>query len=284
MKECYNILNYAVDQLYPDLDATEITKNEPKKQKRQKLEDGEEKKKEGHQDDLEAELEEIKQHKAKIWYSFPTGTVGINFIKMLDCFKPFICVTEIAEFIIKKLTSENKEDQESIQSRFICRFLPIQFMCKASGNMDEFKRLSVPHIEQYLNKTYDESSHFSWCVEWKSKNNQKLNRNDYIEALKTMFHKASEEKKLSYSIDYKLANFDVLVEAYRDIMLVGFIKEYKARKKYNLQMLQVANIGNKKGEESEEEHDKKKDEKKKDKREKAKEASEQESEGDNKGP
>ena len=83
---------------------------------------------------------------------------------------------------------------------------------------------------------------FSWCVEFKSRNNQKIQRQDYYDATRTCLQVAvagdgKEEVGVEYYIDLKTGDYDCLLEVYRDILMVGMVRHYKLLKKYNLQQL-----------------------------------------------
>jgi len=81
---------------------------------------------------LDTELAELKQNKSRIWFNYDTGTVGVIFVKLLPCFTKLIDVHRIMDYIIKVI--QEGEDDHNISTRFICRMLPIDFLCKASGN------------------------------------------------------------------------------------------------------------------------------------------------------
>jgi hypothetical protein len=105
-----------------------------------------------------------------------------------------------------------------------------------------------------LNKANNEqnkTANFSWCVEFKARNNKKIIRNDYITALNEMIELTKEHKvnylvpkeedeinlndiNLNYFIDYKYGDYDFIVEVYRDLMMFSIVKEYKQRKRYNI--------------------------------------------------
>ena len=51
---------------------------------------------------------------------------------------------------------------------------------------------------------------------------------EFIEAVK-------DSKNLSSNIDYNSADFTIIFEVYRDMLMFGITKNYKDRKKYNLQ-------------------------------------------------
>lgn len=67
----------------------------------------------------------------RIFFVFETGTQGVVFIRMLDDLRPHIDVNKLGVAIVKHI-AENKESM----SRFACRFVPIDVMCKAK--MDDF--------------------------------------------------------------------------------------------------------------------------------------------------
>ena len=86
--------------------------------------------------------------------------------------------------------------------------------------------------------------HFTWCVEFKARNNQKIKRQDYIDAICELLEedkkKPSEEEPekadepvtlkdidYSYNTDYKNADFDFVLEVFRDLMMFSIVKEYK---------------------------------------------------------
>ena len=59
---------------------------------------------------------------------------------MLDIFKGLIDIHKISEYVISEVQNGN------MSARFICRFIPVSFLSKASGNMDEFRRMVTPVI------------------------------------------------------------------------------------------------------------------------------------------
>mmetsp|Transcript_6524 Transcript_6524/g.10484 ORF Transcript_6524/g.10484 Transcript_6524/m.10484 type:complete len:231 (+) Transcript_6524:120-812(+) len=95
--------------------------------------------------DLDDEIRELKQNKTRIWFNFDTGTRGVVFIKMHEKVKSTLDVIKLATYIISQVQSA---DSDSC-SRFICRFIPIQMLCKASGNIDQFKKQIRPIIREF---------------------------------------------------------------------------------------------------------------------------------------
>lgn len=180
--------------------------------------------------DLDAELEDLKKNAHKVWYNFTTGTQGIVFIQLHEALKEHISIFKVIEHLIEK---------GEFNTRFTCRFIPILTMTKASGNLDEFRRLTEQSVKSYIDTNFANGSHFSWCLEYKCKNNQKIRRQEYLDILKEYIDAVKDQKNLSSNIDYNSADFDILFEVYRDMLMFGIVKNYKDRKKYNLQQLQI---------------------------------------------
>ena len=74
---------------------------------------------------------------------FKTETVGVVFIKMLDELRPHIDLNRLGVAIINHI-AETKESQ----TRFTCRLVPIDIMCKAK--FDDFKTFSPAILAKYF--------------------------------------------------------------------------------------------------------------------------------------
>ena len=133
-----------------------------------------------------------------------------------------------------------------MRARFTARFIPISFMIKASGNIEEFKRQSQPVIKNFIKnilskkKADDERLSFSWNLEFKNRNNQKVKKSEMLEAIKDVMEFEAKEavkgsqNEINFYTEYQYADYDFLIEVYRDIMMFGICKDYKTLKKYNL--------------------------------------------------
>jgi hypothetical protein len=77
-----------------------------------------------------------------MWFNFQTNTPGVIFIKVHEAVKDLICVHKIIEYLM--------ENPEKLSARFALRFIPISLACKASGNIDEFERLTKPIIDDFV--------------------------------------------------------------------------------------------------------------------------------------
>ena len=62
--------------------------------------------------------------------------------------------------------------------------MPVSLLCKASGNIDEFRRMAMPIVQKFVHErkqavlddnlakgTQNTTANFSWCVEFKARNN-----------------------------------------------------------------------------------------------------------------
>lgn len=139
---------------------------------------------------------------------------------------------------------------KTLQSRFMYRMLPISLMCKASGNMEEFERQARPLVKNFIimmrkeqlarsqaeGLDLDTGLYFTWCVEFKARNNGKIKRQEYIDVLLKLLKEDQEAAPTddplskipySFSIDYKEGDFDFVIEVFRDLLMFSIVKEYK---------------------------------------------------------
>jgi len=72
-------------------------------------------------------------------------------------------------------------------------------MIKASGNIDEFKRQVQGVIQDFIKKLLskkkgeDERIHFSWNLEFKNRNNQKIKKNEILDVIKDVLEFEAKE-------------------------------------------------------------------------------------------
>ena len=112
-------------------------------------------------------------------------------------------------------------------TRFAMRMLPIYMLLKA--NPSDFKQLCSSEITRLF------SSHaLKWCFEFKSRNNQKCLRADFLQIVKDSINSTEH----SHSVSYDCADYDIVVESFRDILVFGCLRGYKnIYKRYNIQQL-----------------------------------------------
>ena len=114
--------------------------------------------------------------------------------------------------------------------------MPVDFLCKAK-KFEEFKLLAMPVLKRYFPlknsaKDPDSITHVQWCFEFRKRNNDKIDKRDYVDWI--MEH--LEPSKTSISYDY--ADIEIIVEVFRDMLIMSAIPGYKRDfKKYNLQTL-----------------------------------------------
>jgi len=72
-------------------------------------------------------------------------------------------------------------------------------MIKASGNIEEFKRQVQGVIQDFMKKLLskkkgeDERIHFSWNLEFKNRNNQKIKKNEILDVIKDVLEFEAKE-------------------------------------------------------------------------------------------
>ena len=271
IKECFNMINSTMELVYPDLidkiaDIVQASKSEKQlnlSNKRQKTDKGDDDKEEEKEPEpnietqskphqsftMEDEIEQLRANNTRIWFNFEVDAPGVIFIKMHESMKTYIDVHQISEHMFAS-------EESCLQARFAYRFLPISVGCKASGNMDEFKRLVSPLIKSFISARRQETmnknakeglelemSYFTWCMEFKQRGNAKIKQHEYLTIMKQLFRAEADlpdksNIQVDFSIDLKDADFDVVIEVFRDLMLFSIVKQYKQRKKYNCKMIQ----------------------------------------------
>lgn len=69
------------------------------------------------------------------------GVPGVIFIKLVDWMRPFVDVKRVGLAII-----EHVDETKEALSRFACRFMPVDILCKA--NTDDFTKFATPVIQK----------------------------------------------------------------------------------------------------------------------------------------
>jgi len=73
-----------------------------------------------------------------------------------------------------------------------------------------------------------------WCLDFKSRNNQKAVRTDFYEAIK----EAINFTNLNHFVSFDDADVEVVIEVFRDVLVFACLPGYKAKhKRYNMQAL-----------------------------------------------
>ena len=168
---------------------------------------------------LTAEIETMQKGASKIYFVFDMGIPGVVFIKLVDWMRPFVDVKKVGLAIVEHVA----ETKEAL-SRFACRFIPVDVLCKA--NLADFMKFS----EAIISKVFHESDRerTMWCMDFKSRCNEKAIRKDYFEALE------SKIDRLKNPISYDDADYEILIEVFRDMLVFAILPNYKKLKKYNL--------------------------------------------------
>ncbi|CDW72076.1 UNKNOWN [Stylonychia lemnae] len=265
VKEIFNILNDWIEKLYPDLDIDGILKEsheqrmklkQEKKAQNSKQDDQkiheeqakleEEQKQIANQNEQNCNFQEMEDKainidqqirdeinqmkRQRIFFVFETGTAGVVFIKLLEEFKTYIDVNLVGMSIINHVV-EHKESN----SRYAFRFIPVDLMCKA-GKFDEFKVMAEPIIRKYFtplgeNQEVNESNYKTWCLEFKKSNNESIQKAQYLD----FFFNLIDGRK--NPVDLRHADINIIIEIFKDILILAVIPKYKELKKCNLQQL-----------------------------------------------
>lgn len=138
---------------------------------------------------LSLELDTLTANHEKIYYVFDMGIPGVIFIKVIDWVRPFIDIKKIGLAIV-----EHVKDTKEALSRFACRFMPVEFLCKA--NIDDFKIFIAPVVQ----KLFTGKERVLWCMEFKRRNNDRAVKKDYFNVLETLIN------RLDHPISYDEAD------------------------------------------------------------------------------
>jgi tRNA acetyltransferase TAN1 len=229
VRDAYNILNDAVEHLYPNLDLTQTeevdnkTKNEEeleKPNKKQKISETESKpiNSENISDLLDNEIKLLKK-KTKFFYNFDTNCKGVVFIKLEKTFKDKLDIKAIVEYII-----DNTNITKQQVSKNIARFIPVEIATKAK--YDNFIKQAPLLLDKYFTK--DDNGSKTWKVEMKVRNNNSIKKDEY---LNFVWNHVDRNK---YSVDFKNPKFTVLIEITNDTLCMSVLEGYFEKKCYNL--------------------------------------------------
>jgi hypothetical protein len=222
VRDAYNILNDAVEQLYPDLKQVEIA--EGKIQKKQKISESEEKvTKSGQVSDLlDDELNKLRNNKTKLFFNFETNCKGVVFIKIDKEYRDLIDIKLITNHIIENI----KKTKEQL-SKNIARFVPVEIAMKAK--LDLFQKHAPSILDKYFCKeNYVDGPKTTWRLEIKVRNNNSIRKDDYLEYL------LSRMDRELFQVDYKTPQFVILVEITNDLLCMSVLENYNENKSYNL--------------------------------------------------
>lgn len=174
----------------------------------------------------------MKKKGNRVYYVFDMQVPGAIFIKVADWARPHIDVKKVGFEIVKDL----KQTKE-LSARFVCKLIPVDFLCKAN-NFEDFKLMVEPVLPKYFPMAGKPDSellqeglphHIQWSMEFKRRNNDKVDRKAFLDFLGGKLDPART------SMNYDETDIDIVVEVFRDMLLVAILPGYKRDyKKYNL--------------------------------------------------
>lgn len=208
---------------------SEDTNEIVKAAKKQKLDENNSAKVTNVSDLLENELKNLRNNKTKLFYNFETNCKGVIFIKLDKAYKNDLDIKIISKYIIDKV----KINKEQI-SRNISRFIPAEIAFKAK--FDLFVKNAPLVLDKYFKKTVPESTNtderrISWKLEFKSRNNTSINKNEFLDFVLNYIDKNR------YYVDYKIPELIVLIEITNDLLCLSVLEDYYENKCYNLMTL-----------------------------------------------
>jgi hypothetical protein len=263
VRDAYNILNDAVEHLYPDLPAQIQKIKEEKEKMKQKeavventninintnttekqqgdLQDAQdlqkaEKKQKTSEDThkvtktsnvsdlLEDELKNLRGNKTKLFYNFDTNCKGVVFIKIEKDYRDLIDIKRVVAYILENI----KKNKEQI-SKNIARFIPVETGMKAK--FDIFQKNSPVILDKYFQTDIIPESNDqkkTWKLEFKSRNNTSIHKQEYLDFL------LSFVDKQKFQVDYKNPEMVVLLEITNDLLCLSVLEDYNENKCYNL--------------------------------------------------
>jgi hypothetical protein len=253
VKDAYNILNDALEHLYPGLneklakqaqDNKEKDKEKEKEKEKdkekdltphsneeemklekpvkvQKLENNE--KKITYSDNLEKELTNLRKDKSgKFFFNFETNCKGVVFIKVDKGIRNEVEVKELVKYVVDKVRTTKEQ-----VSRNIARFLPIESAMKAK--FDIFTQNAPKVLDKYFPKEDNNSNErISWKVEFKARNNNSINKMEYLDYIINYIDKGK------YYVDYKTPKLTIIIEITNDLLCISVLEDYYENKMYNL--------------------------------------------------
>lgn len=77
----------------------------------------------------------------------------------------------------------------------------------------------------------EEGKYLTWCMEFKNRNNNNIKKQEILDFI---FNTVDGRVN---PVDLKNADIYVIVEVYRDLLMIGVVPHYKELKKFNLQQL-----------------------------------------------
>ena len=199
IRDAYNILNDYIDELYPNLSNLNNEDN--------------------NNNNLEEEIKNLK--KKKFFFNFETHCKGIIFIKINKDYKNNINPLEIGYKLFNDLLLK-----KNLISKNIYKFIPIEICCKAKFEI--FKEKIKILINKYFTNK-DNKNKIKWKIEFRSRNNSSILKNDYLNYTINLIDKDY------YEVDYKNPEKVIIIEITNNLCCLSILEKYFEFKCYNIQ-------------------------------------------------
>jgi len=93
---------------------------------------------------LQDEIDEVKQKGNRVYYVFDMQVPGAIFIKLADWARDHIDVKRVGREIVETIRSTGE-----LSTRFTCRLIPVDFLCKAN-NFEDFKKFAPSALKKHF--------------------------------------------------------------------------------------------------------------------------------------
>jgi len=205
VREGYNLLNEFADKLFgsekkPDecldsLDTDDIDKAF-----------------DAEKDNLDDEIN--KKPSERRFQQVESGANNCLFIKT-TLHNPKLLVNSILDDIVST---------KSQKARYILRMIPVIGTCKAFN--ENIEKLA----EEKLSDIFKEGTELTYCLLFKSRNNNNVLRDDMIKLIGSVV----KNQPGKTSVDLKTPDICIVIEVIRNVCCLGIVEQYFKRKKYNL--------------------------------------------------
>ena len=221
VREGYRILNQFADEIYGKEEAPMKQPNTDKKDEVPSEDEDD--------DDVDAALEKeklaldevaAKEGVERRFQVVDSGVQNLVFIRTT-----VESPVELAESIMKEVQKSGTQI-----SRYLLRLVPVEVTCKAfSENVEEAAK-------PLISKRFHDKGEVSYCIQFKSRLNGSLGREEAYKTIGKMVKEANPQCK----VEFKNPEYVILVEVMKSFCCISILSNYFDFKKYNL--LELANV------------------------------------------
>lgn len=207
VSECYQLLDQYYDKFY----GSSCAEGNPKKRDFSVL----------IEDELEAELAEMRKKKDKTFLSLPMGDLQCLAYLRLGGKTAQVKPSVFAVQMFESLLQEGKA-----KARYSQRIIPIDYSCYA--NLTDFSKLAKVCIEEHFPVVSPSGNATTYCLAIESRFNNSISKEEIIQAFTQMVPSA-------YKVQFKVPDLTVVVQVFKNIVGFSVVPKYDALKRFNVQ-------------------------------------------------